>query len=186
MRRIIAAVVLAAVVLGAGTVGATAPPSSPPPSEPPSSTLPLPDPNDLTAVHEHCTGEQVIAQYQLLHDDLVGAIYQDVVEDIARNRSITPDDFIEMLLDEMFNAAEETLTIGGAWARDDECGLTETGFLFGLVYDCVLEALEVPERVRSHIGSTRALDGMQEDSWDDYNARWTYHPDAGITVTIWR
>ena len=51
--------------------------------------------------------------------------------------------------------------------------------------ECVLEWLDVPDRVMAHIGDTRALDGQQTDSWDDLEARWTYHPDDGLEMTIW-
>ena len=40
-------------------------------------------------------------------------------------------------------------------------------------------------RWRNHIESTRALDGTQEDSFGDYQARWTYHPDNGMNLTVW-
>lgn len=49
---------------------------------------------------------------------------------------------------------------------------------------CVLGAMKAPEYVINHIDSTRALDGQQTDTWDDYEARWTYHPDAGLNFTI--
>ena len=34
------------------------------------------------------------------------------------------------------------------------------------------------------IDSTRALDGTQTDSWKDIDARWTYHPDNGLRLTL--
>lgn len=49
---------------------------------------------------------------------------------------------------------------------------------------CVLEHLDAPSYVTEHISSTRALDGQQTDTWDDMTARWTYHPDAGLTITF--
>jgi hypothetical protein len=49
---------------------------------------------------------------------------------------------------------------------------------------CVFNSLNVPASVREHIGTTRALDGQQTDSWDDFTARWTYHPDDGLQMTI--
>ncbi|WP_353508386.1 hypothetical protein [Intrasporangium sp.] len=50
--------------------------------------------------------------------------------------------------------------------------------------DCVLRALSMPAAVEAHINSTRALDGMQNDTWNDISARWTYHPDAGLDITL--
>ena len=51
-------------------------------------------------------------------------------------------------------------------------------------FRCITGELEVPSYVITHIQQTRALDGMQTDSWDDMSARWTYHPDAGLNITI--
>lgn len=49
---------------------------------------------------------------------------------------------------------------------------------------CFLEKLDVPDRVISRMESTRALDGQVEDSWGQYAAFWTYHPDSGLNLTI--
>ena len=49
---------------------------------------------------------------------------------------------------------------------------------------CVFDKLGVPDAVRQHVATTRALDGQQTDSWPGYTARWTYHPDDGLQMTI--
>lgn len=49
---------------------------------------------------------------------------------------------------------------------------------------CVLAGLGAPQHIYSLIDATRALDGMQSESWGGYAARWTYHPDNGLTVVI--
>lgn len=49
---------------------------------------------------------------------------------------------------------------------------------------CVLVGLGAPQHIYSLIDATRALDGMQSESWGDYVARWTYHPDNGLTIVI--
>ena len=51
---------------------------------------------------------------------------------------------------------------------------------------CVLAGLGAPQHIYSLIDATRALDGMQSESWGGYAARWTYHPDNGLTVVIAR
>lgn len=51
---------------------------------------------------------------------------------------------------------------------------------------CVLVGLGAPQHIYSLIDATRALDGMQSESWGGYAARWTYHPDNGLTVVIAR
>lgn len=49
---------------------------------------------------------------------------------------------------------------------------------------CILVALETPTAVSDHMSSTRALDGMQTNSWGDFEARWNYHPNSGMGLTI--
>ncbi len=49
---------------------------------------------------------------------------------------------------------------------------------------CVLGELDVPQSVLGQMGSTRALDGMQTATWDDYSVSWTYHPDDGLDLII--
>ena len=49
---------------------------------------------------------------------------------------------------------------------------------------CVLVGLKAPQHIYSLIDATRALDGTQSESWGDYVARWTYHPDNGLTMVI--
>lgn len=63
------------------------------------------------------------------------------------------------------------MTVGGAFMS--------TGGM-----DCVFDRLGVPTAVREHVATTRALDGQQTDSWSGYTARWTYHPDNGLQMTI--
>lgn len=63
------------------------------------------------------------------------------------------------------------ITVGGAYMN------TETA-------SCVFDKLGVPDAVRQHVSMTRALDGQQTDTWTGYSARWTYHPDDGLLMTI--
>lgn len=49
---------------------------------------------------------------------------------------------------------------------------------------CVLGYLKTPVAVIEHMDSTRALDGRQTDSWGEFTAGWTYHPDDGMDLTI--
>lgn len=63
------------------------------------------------------------------------------------------------------------ITVSAAFMTDDE--LT-----------CLVGELHMPDAVMQHVMSTRALDGQQTDSWPGYTARWTYHPDDGLQMTI--
>lgn len=49
---------------------------------------------------------------------------------------------------------------------------------------CVLDALEMPESVKSRMASTRSLDGMQDATWSGYAASWNYHPDNGLNIVV--
>ena len=49
---------------------------------------------------------------------------------------------------------------------------------------CVLGELDTPDSVISRIDSTRALDGRQNATWDEYSASWGYHPDNGLDIVI--
>jgi hypothetical protein len=49
---------------------------------------------------------------------------------------------------------------------------------------CVLGHLHAPAYVTAEMEKTRALDGRQTQSWDVFEASWTYHPDDGLDVII--
>lgn len=49
---------------------------------------------------------------------------------------------------------------------------------------CVLDALGMPESVKSRMASTRSLDGMQDATWSGYAASWNYHPDNGLNIIV--
>jgi len=50
--------------------------------------------------------------------------------------------------------------------------------------DCVLQSLEVPASIMNRFESTRALDGTQSGTWDQFEATWNYHPNSGSNITI--
>lgn len=49
---------------------------------------------------------------------------------------------------------------------------------------CILIELDAPSYVTHSMDNTRALDGRQSESWDSFEASWTYHPDQGLDVLI--
>ncbi len=49
---------------------------------------------------------------------------------------------------------------------------------------CVLNLLETPSSVISHIDQTTSMDGRQTEQWDDYEMQWSYHPDRGLDGLI--
>jgi hypothetical protein len=46
----------------------------------------------------------------------------------------------------------------------------------------ILVDLGFPSSVAEEMGETRALDGKQTASTDEYEVSWTYHPDSGLEV----
>ena len=77
-----------------------------------------------------------------------------------------------------------TIADGGRTLTIDSQGSEDFTGLGLTNLDCVLTALQVPEAVKQHIQSTRALDGRQEDSWDGFTASWSYHPDDGLDAIV--
>lgn len=49
---------------------------------------------------------------------------------------------------------------------------------------CILGQVSTPDAVIARMEATRALDGMQSESWDGFEASWTYHPDDGLDIII--
>ena len=49
---------------------------------------------------------------------------------------------------------------------------------------CILLGMGVPDSVLTRMDHTRALDGMQEGVWEDWQASWTYHPNNGLDIII--
>lgn len=73
----------------------------------------------------------------------------------------------------------KTLTLdGGSLDGIDGLGIKDQG--------CINRELKVPEYVVTEMLSTRALDGVQKETFGDITARWTYHPDNGLDVIFTR
>lgn len=49
---------------------------------------------------------------------------------------------------------------------------------------CVLRGLDASDSIVARMDNTRALDGRQSGSWDDFEASWGYHPDDGVNLVI--
>ena len=76
----------------------------------------------------------------------------------------------------------------GANLRDSSKTLTISGAGKYLITDadltCVENTAKFPAWLKTQIGMTRALDGMQRATYSGYEVTWTYHPDAGVNMTI--
>ncbi len=49
---------------------------------------------------------------------------------------------------------------------------------------CIAVELDMSRAVVAHLDRTNALSGEQQDAWPGYTARWTFHPDSGVNMTI--
>jgi hypothetical protein len=144
--------------------------------------------SQLGAAHSACSdAEAVTADYDAAKSSVLPDYSQSLNEDLAHERGLSLVEYHAALIEELaiYDEEEDSLVLTGAFEQYEDA-VTSVGLLGSIIQTCVLDEMEVPERVRSHLGSTRALDGTQEDAWDDYEARWTYHPDSGTNLTIWR
>jgi hypothetical protein len=73
---------------------------------------------------------------------------------------------------------DRTLYLDMAGSQDGSGNLSVTQV------QCILRALKTPDYVMREMASTRALDGRQSDTWADFSASWSYHPDSGLDVLI--
>lgn len=69
-----------------------------------------------------------------------------------------------------------TMTISGGGEKETMYSIEDIA--------CILDELEVPDSMLSRMDSTRALDGQQVGEWDGITARWTYHPEPGLSLIL--
>jgi hypothetical protein len=67
---------------------------------------------------------------------------------------------------------------------DGEGEEANSGHLEVSTIECVLRELKTPTYVVEQMNQTRALDGQQTATWGAFEARWTYHPDAGLNLSV--
>jgi hypothetical protein len=58
----------------------------------------------------------------------------------------------------------------------------DSGTLNASDLGCIFGQLNTPDYVIHEMGQTTALNGRQSDTWRDFSASWTYHPDNGLDV----
>lgn len=105
--------------------------------------------------------------------------------DTASSASATQESLIQKSIHECGLKGSNFMSLG-----DDGNTLTLQGapkYGDGLSFDqikCVVTTTGGPDSVASKMGQTRALDGMQNATWGDYEATWTFHPDNGMNVIL--
>ena len=74
---------------------------------------------------------------------------------------------------------------GGASLVLDEGGKSLVVDGAGLyTFNCIAEAVEMPERVMLKVHATRPLDGWQSDSFNGYDTEWSYDSSVGLSLII--
>lgn len=58
--------------------------------------------------------------------------------------------------------------------EEDHAGISATDLW------CIIETLDAPTSVISHMEQTTSLDGRQTETWDNIQISWSYHPDRGM------
>lgn len=93
-------------------------------------------------------------------------------------------------LDRPLRTAAEKCHISEAVAYDGKSATMRIkSYASGTTYSteqlaCLLVETSAPSSIGAHMDATRSMDGMQEDQWEGLKARWTYHPDKGMNITI--
>lgn len=72
---------------------------------------------------------------------------------------------------------------GHTMVIDGDGGYASPGASIDTTMAILLE-LDASSAIVHRMEQTRALDGMQEGSWDEFTATWTYHPDQGLDIII--
>jgi hypothetical protein len=49
---------------------------------------------------------------------------------------------------------------------------------------CILQAIPVPSYIIQRMEQTRAIDGIQRETFDGFDISWSYHPDDGVDIVI--
>lgn len=67
-----------------------------------------------------------------------------------------------------------TLSVEHAGKDDFGAGIT------GEEVWCLIDSMDAPQAVVSHMEQTTSMDGRQTETWDNIEASWSYHPDRGM------
>lgn len=93
---------------------------------------------------------------------------------------------IEVAIDRCGLAGEPGAEVGdeGQSLTLDTSGEEELGGISYTSLECMISALDIPDAIESRILATRALDGVQDATYDEVSLSWSYHPDSGMTLIV--
>jgi len=78
------------------------------------------------------------------------------------------------------NDANAELSDEGQTLTVNQKGDEDVDGLLWTNVECLLDAMETPTAVRSHMEQTTSVDGRQTEEWDRVSVSWSYHPDRGM------
>jgi len=93
---------------------------------------------------------------------------------------------IEVAIDRCGLAGEPGAAVGdeGQSLTLDTSGEEDLGGISYTNLECMISALDIPDAIESRILATRALDGVQDATYDEVSLSWSYHPDSGMTLIV--
>ena len=93
---------------------------------------------------------------------------------------------IEVAIDRCGLAGEPGAAVGdeGQSLTLDTSGEEDLGGISFTNLECMISALDIPDAIESRILATRALDGVQDATYDEVSLSWSYHPDSGMTLIV--
>lgn len=89
------------------------------------------------------------------------------------------------IYDELCKSSWATLASDGSYLRIDTNPYDREDYIDYEAYATIIAInglLELPESLSEKMGETRALDGRQEQRYENVTVSWAYHPDSGLEV----
>lgn len=80
-----------------------------------------------------------------------------------------------------YNSRDDILTLRSL-DRQDSHGDSDLADNARTAYECLIEVLEIPEDIQSHISETTVRDGQQGEQWRGVDATWIRKPDVGTQI----
>jgi hypothetical protein len=161
-------------------------PLEPTPANPPATlSTELPDPQPEPG-HDSQPAHESKPRFNKPFFVVVGGVIALLTLAVGAVAALSGDDDDSMSLTEIASTIDSphievaddgaSLLIDGDGEESSGASLDDIVLTLGL--------LDTPSSVVTRMSSTRALDGMQDATWGDYTASWTYHPDNGLDIIV--
>ncbi|MBQ9842455.1 MAG: hypothetical protein IJO42_05030 [Clostridia bacterium] len=120
--------------------------------------------------------------YRLLYDDAVESQETYVDPTVERKEKLNEiyEEIVDTSCDYISISYDHSSLVIDTNPNDSAFNDNEDEAILAIFY--VNESLGFPSSLIDKMSSTRALDGMQSQSFEEYTVSWTYHPDNGLRV----